>query len=537
MLAFISLISFGLLSLGYRYYSSFLEKNYNISEKETVPSVELNDGYDYYPTNKFVLLGHHFSSIAGAGPIVGPIIAAIYFGWLPALLWIIIGSIFIGGVHDFSSLIISVRHKGKSIAEIANLYVNKTTFKIFLLFIWFALVYVITVFADITADTFAKNISVAEISIAYIIVAVFYGIIRRKYGVKNFYLTVISLIVLVIMIVLSFKYQFIPFPKNMWIYVLLVYAFFASILPVWILLQPRDYLSSYLLYFSVIIGIIGIFLGGYKVSYPSYITFNSQHIGTLFPFLFITIACGAVSGFHSLVSSGTTSKQIDNIKNARFIGYGSMVLEAIVAIIALSTVMILTSTSTYGFQPAVVYANGISAFSKLLSINPETGKVTGLLIISGFLLTTLDTATRIARYIYQEFTEKTNSDMKTKIIATLVSIVLPFILLNIKLKGANGEIIPAWKFVWPVFGTTNQLLAALTLLIIFLWAKKEGIRKLYVILIPAVFMFFTTLTAMLMKLMDFIKHGNINLVFFLTLLLFVFTLFIVYEVVKSLKKS
>lgn len=536
MLILFALISFLILYFGYRFYSAFIEEKYRVKEDEKVPSIELNDGFDYVPTNKWILLGHHFSSIAGAGPIVGPIIAAVYFGWLPAILWIVIGTIFIGSVHDYSSLIISIRHKGKSIAEIANLYINKRTYKIFLLFIWFALMYVVAVFADITADTFSKEPEVSQISILYILIAFLFGLMVYRWKIKNYISTLISLFLIVIGIFLSFKYKFLFLDKQLWVYFLLLYAFIASILPVWLLLQPRDYLSSYLLYFSVLIGIIGLFFGSYDISYPYFLSFKSQAIGDMFPFLFVTIACGAISGFHSLVASGTTSKQIDNIKNARFIGYGGMVLEAVVAIIALATVMIIGfSDGVYKLQPAEIYAQGIAKFCSLFKLDYQIGKALGFLIISGFVLTTLDTATRIARYIFQELFEKQDKALSVKIISTLASLVIPFLLLNLKLKDASGNIIPCWKMIWPIFGITNQLLAALVLIIVYLWSRKEKISKNILILIPAVFMLIVTVYALFLKVSEYIYASNFNLVFYIAILLLGLSIFIVYETFSSLR--
>ena len=534
----LSIVSLGILYLGYRYYGSFLEKIYNVKETEITPSVQKNDGYDYVPTNKWILLGHHFSSIAGAGPIVGPIIAAVYFGWVPALIWIIVGSIFLGSVHDFSSLIISVRHEGKSIAEIANIYINKKTYKVFLIFIWFALMYVVAVFTDITASTFASQPEVSEISVLYILIAVVFGYFSYKLNWNKAVMTVISIVIITAGIVLSFKYRFMIVDKQNWINLLLIYAFLASVLPVWILLQPRDYLSSYLLYFSVVIGLLGLFFLNSSISYPAYIGFYSESIGPLFPFLFVTIACGAISGFHSLVASGTTSKQIDYIKNAKFIGVGSMILEGVVGLIALSTVMILIQDpSVYKLQPGEIYSIGISKFSSLVGIGESSGKILGFLIISGFVLTTLDTATRIARYIFQEIIEKQINDWKTRITATLVSLLIPLILLNIKTHDQSGNLIPCWKLIWPIFGITNQLLAALVLVIIYLWSKKENIAKRFIILIPALFMIITTIYALTIKIFDFIKSSNYNFVFFITSLLLLLALFIVYETSKSILKK
>lgn len=488
--AFITLV---LLWAGYRYYGGFLEKKYAVSDGEILPSETLADGVDYVPTNKYVLLGHHFSSIAGAGPIVGPLIAAAAFGWLPAVIWVVIGTVFIGGLHDFSALVISLRHEGRSISEIARKYINNRTYKMFLLFTWLALMYVVAVFADITADAFAREAAVSQTSLAYILVAIAFGwgLYRAKFNLKA--ATVTALLALGAAMFLSFKFQFLAADKGTWVWILLGYCFMASILPVWFLLQPRDYLSSYLLYASLFIGLAGVLFGGHAVTYPAFKGFSDPAIGGIFPFLFITVACGAVSGFHSLVASGTTSKQLSKAKDARFIGYGGMVLEAVVAMIALGTIMMLAPGDALAkAAPAQIYAAGLGRFAALLGVNQEAGRIFGLLVISAFMLTTLDTATRIARYIFQELTGAGNS-LKSRLAATAVSVALPVVLLNISVTGANGAVIPCWKFIWPLFGVTNQLLAALVLVIIYIWARRTGIKSLRLILVPAVFMTIMTL--------------------------------------------
>lgn len=523
-----------LLWAGYHFYGGFLEKKYGVSPDEPVPSKTMTDGVDYVPTNKYVLLGHHFSSIAGAGPIVGPIIAAAAFGWLPAIIWVVVGTLFIGGLHDFSSLIISLRHEGRSISEIARKYINNRTYKLFLLFTWLALMYVVAVFTDITADAFAKEAPVSQTSIAYIFVAVAFGwaLYRAKFNLKA--CTTAALLALVAAMVLSFKFQFLVVDKPDWIWTLLIYCFAASVLPVWLLLQPRDYLSSYLLYASVVIGLIGVIFGGHAITYPAFIAFNAPAIGDLIPFLFITVACGAVSGFHSLVASGTTSKQLSSAKDAKFIGFGGMVLEAVVAMIALGTIMMLAPGDELAkAAPAQIYAIGLGKFAALIGVNPEAGRVFGLLVISAFMLTTLDTATRIARYIFQEMTGMGNS-VAGRLFSTAISLALPVVLLNISLTGADGAVIPCWKFIWPLFGVTNQLLAALVLVIIYIWAKRTGIKALTLILIPAVFMIIMTVWALASMLLT---AGSFNLITAIGAVLLLLSLTVIFESARAVLKK
>jgi len=519
--------------LAYMGYGKFLEKQYSLKEEEEVPSKTRFDGIDFVPTNKFVLLGHHFSSIAGAGPIVGPIIAGIAYGWLPCLLWIILGTIFVGGLHDFSALIASVRHQGKSIGEIANKYIGKKAYKIFLLFIWLALVYVITVFADIAATSFAKSPQAAQVNIAYIIIAVIFGFTVYKLRFSLSLASIIALVVVFLSILYSLNHTFINFSRETWIWILFLYCLIASILPVWILLQPRDYLSSFLLYSLLLIGIVGIFFGNYKVSYPSFLGFNSQ-IGPLIPFVFITVACGAISGFHSLVSSGTTSKQLDNIKNARLVAYGGMLLEGIVAIIALFTVMTLSKDLIKSHKlPTEIFSLGISKFASVLGLNPKTGVILGYLILSAFILTTLDTATRITRYVFQELVGIKETTWIKRLFATLASLILPVILVHLTFYAPDGTPIPAWKKIWPIFGSTNQLLAALVLLTIYVWIKRFKQGEALFVLIPAIFMIVITCWALSYIILH---HFTLNIITIIAFFLLALALYMCIEVVREVKK-
>lgn len=519
--------------LAYLFYGRFLEKKYLIKEDEIVPSKKFFDGIDFLPTHKIILLGHHFSSIAGAGPIVGPIIAGMAFGWGPAILWIVLGTIFIGGVHDFSALIASVRHEGKSIGEIAKKYMGKRVYKIFLLFIWFSLVYVITVFTDLSATSFAKEPPVAQINILYIFTAIFLGYTLYKLKIRLPFATLLALIIIGIGIIFSLNKSLIILSRENWIYILLLYCFIASVLPVWILLQPRDYLSSYLLYSVVVIGIIGIFLGNYPISYPIYISFNTE-LGPLFPFLFITVACGAVSGFHSLVSSGTTSKQLDNIKNAKFVAYGGMILEGVVAIISLSTVIIFSRQYLQSVKlPLEVFSNGMSKFFSTLGLNPKIGLIWGYLTVSAFILTTLDTATRVTRYVFQEILEIKVITLKVRIVATIFSLILPLILLNLRFYGPDGTPIPAWKKVWPLFGTTNQLLAALVLLTIYVWVKKSNFKEISFLFFPTLLMLILTLSALIYIIFN---NPKLDLITFIDLILLFLATYMLLEGFKVFRK-
>ncbi len=534
MIIYIFLSGVFLFILAYIIYGNILVKKFNLSNDIPTPAKTICDNVDYCPTKTPVLFGHHFSSIAGAGPIVGPIIAGLMFGWLPALIWIILGSIFIGGVHDFTSIVGSIRNKGKSIAEIIKQYMGKNLYHIMLIFIWLTLVYVLIVFLDLAATTFTQKGEVASVSILYILLAIIFGIILYRLKSKLSNTTILFVIILFLGIYLSdlFPIQlpglFLGNTKKTWSILLIVYMYFASTLPVWILLQPRDYLSSFLLYASVLAGTVGIIFGGFAIQYPALtqFTINNQ---TLFPILFVTIACGAVSGFHSLVASGTTSKQLEKETDAKIIGYGGMLTEGVVALISLATVMMIAqNSSTSKLNSISLYANGIGNFVSILGINKQLGETFGLLVLSAFVLTTLDTATRIARYILQELF---NWDIKkTRFIATGITIILPFIFAVIDIKDAQGKIIPAYQAIWPVFGASNQLLAALVLLVISVWLVKSNKKALFTAL-PMLFMLIVTLTALFQLILIY----QLTAVGIIAILLFVLSLYFIISSLPILK--
>lgn len=526
MLSLLFLILLFLFGIAYFSYGRFISRTLGINDSNPVPSHLMMDGVDYVPTHRLVLFGHHFSSIAGAGPVLGPIIAGVAFGWLPPLLWIVLGSIFIGGLHDFSVLTVSMRHRGESIANIAGIYMGERARRFFMLFVWFALLYVMTVFTDITAETFVKNGGVASSSILYILLALLFGLSLYRLKIP---LKLASFIFVPLVFAGIWAGQKVPFvlaSKKVWYFILLFYCFFASILPVWVLLQPRDYLSSYLLYASVLMGACGILAGNFEIKSTPFKGFSSPETGSLFPILFITVACGAISGFHSLVASGTSPKQISKESDARFIGYGGMLLEGVVAIIALSGVMVFSEEILKNKDPMQIYSLAMGNFFMKTGLQEDLGKSFGLLAISAFVLTTLDTATRIARYVLQELTggvQKTN-----RYLATVASLILPIILLFIKFKDKSGRVIPAWKAIWPVFGTTNQLLAVLAFLTVISWLTREKKRILPAIL-PAGLMVLTTLTALIILIIRF-KFSPVGII---SSLLLVLAIFVIVETVRN----
>lgn len=531
MISFIFITTLLIFIIAYLSYGRFLSRIYAIDSNIQTPSHSMIDGYDYVPTHKMVLFGHHFSSIAGAGPIIGPIIATLTFGWMPVILWVIIGSIFIGGVHDFSAIVVSMRHKGTSIANVAKEYLNKRARLLFLIFVWLALVYVITVFTDITADAFKEDGGVASSSIFYIVLAMGCGISIYKLNISIFKA---SLLFIPLVFVGIWIGQEIPLRpdviselggdvKKVWSILILIYCLAASILPVWFLLQPRDYLSSYLLYSSVLAGMFGIIIGGFELKFPPFFQFHSENLGYLFPSLFVIVACGAISGFHSLVASGTTSKQINNEKDACFIGYGGMLVEGLVAVISIIAVAIIsTGDPLIDKQPMQIYSAAMGKFSATLGLSEQFGNSFGILSLSAFILTTLDTATRLGRYVIQELFG--GIDKFDKYLATILTIILPFIFIFIQFTDPMGRPIPSWKAIWPVFGASNQLLGALALLVIYIWQKKSGNKTLF-ISIPMIFMLLVTLTSLFFLIIKY----KLSIIGIIAILLFCLAIFLCTE--------
>lgn len=512
MLILVFGVACALLVLAYFTYGRYIERKLDVRADRPTPAHTLTDNVDYVPTADPILFGHHFSSIAGAGPIVGPIIAGLAFGWLPALLWIVLGCILIGGVHDFAALMASIRHRGRSIGEVCRHYLSPLTYYLFLTFTWLALIYVIIVFLDLTASTFAPALpelarqggTVATASVIYIALAIALGfsLYRLKLSVPVATLIFVPLVFGALWFGHLFPWTadkvpaFLGSAKNTWSLVLLVYCFAASITPVWILLQPRDYLSSFLLYACLLAGFVGLLHAGathhVSLSYPAMLGWKDAQLGFLFPAIFITIACGAVSGFHSLVASGTTAKQLRSEPSARRIAYGGMLTEGVLAVVALATVMILTA-KPQGQTPVDTFAVGVGSFVESMGLPHDLATAFALLSVSTFLLTTLDTCTRLTRFIFQELTHMEGA--AGRLLGTTLSLLIPAIMVFTEIPGPDGKPMPAWKAIWPAFGASNQLLAALSLLVAYVWLRKTG-RKAWYVLIPMVFMLITTVTAL-----------------------------------------
>ena len=493
-----------LLFLGYRIYGRMLSRMLGLSDANPTPAQVVNDGQDFVPTNKYYLLGQHFSAIAAAGPIVGPILAGVWFGWLPAMIWILLGSILIGGVHDFLALVASVRNQAKSIAEVVRLHMSPRAHFMFLIFIWLCLVYVIIAFTDITASTFvtgSEGGGVASASMMYLLIAVLLGIFLRVTRVSE---NKASLLFLPLVFVAIWLGGRLPIhmpaiggftPTVTWDWLLLAYCFVAALLPVSLLLQPRGSLGGWFLYATLLVGMVGLIGGGFHVQQPAVRAWSAMP-KQLFPILFVTVACGACSGFHAVVSTGTTSKQLRHETDARLIGYGGMLLEGFVALIALATVMMLAKGSAeLGQSPNLIYASGIARFLGIFHVPYQAALSFGLLAFATFVYDTLDVCTRLGRYIFQEMTGLRGST--GRVVATLATLVIPALTVSMQVHDPAGALVPVWKIFWTLFGASNQLLAALTLLALSVWLQRQG-RPWLVTAVPMVFMMAMTLWALVL---------------------------------------
>lgn len=512
-----------ILIVAYVTYGSWLAKKWGIDPTRKTPAVEQEDGVDYVPAKPVVLLGHHFSSIAGAGPINGPIQAAV-FGWVPVLLWCVIGSIFFGGVHDFGSLFASVRHGGRSIGDVIGDSMGQKAKKLFCVFALLVLLLVVASFVNVVAGTFYSdevtsffttnptgNQTTSMVSLLFIIIAIIYGLITNRAGLNIVPATIIGIILIAGSVVLGLNVG-IAMSRPVWIVVIGVYIAIASLVPVWILLQPRDYLSSYLLYFMMILALVGIFVaaiaGTASFELPAFTGFYNSSLGALFPALFITVACGACSGFHSLVASGTTSKQLSSEKNAKAIGYGSMLIEgglAVVALIAVGMVWANYANGDYG-SPSAAFAAGIATmFGDSASTVYAVIYALITLAVSVFALTSLDTGTRLSRFIFSElFLREGEASWKEAkgirkalacpITGTLIMVVLGCILGGLKLSD-----------IWSLFGAANQLLAGIALMAVAAWLGEIG-KKRKMVLIPMVFMLCATITYLVITAVNMIRR-------------------------------
>ncbi len=500
----VALISIILFVAGYRFYSSRLVSLFGISNEEVTPAHKNFDGIDYVPAKNWIILfGHHFSSIAGAAPVIGPVLALSIWGWGPAVLWIILGSIFIGGVHDFGSLAVSIKKDGRSIADVTAEVISYRAKLVFASFVWLTLILVIAVFVYLCAKTLTFEPRIVIPSVGLIAVALVIGYLLYNREVNHLLVTLLGFGTIFLLILFGNKVPIsIPVgnPQLVWGYILLVYCFFASITPVHVLLQPRDYLSAYLLVVGVLVGYAGIFIAHPKITIPFFTGWHMEH-SAMWPMLFVTVACGAISGFHSLVASGTTSKQIAEARHCRRIGYGAMLAEGAVAVLAVLAVGAGLSGEARlsellgegGSGPVGAFGQGYGSIT--FSLLGGFGGIFAIVVLNSFILTTLDTATRIGRYLTHEL-----FGIKNRYIATLIVVLLSGWL------GLSGN----WSKIWPIFGAANQLVAALALLVITMWLLSRKSNIMYTA-IPCAFMLLTTIGALLYKVPKYFSSKDILL--------------------------
>lgn len=505
----ILIIAIVVLLAAYLIYGRYLAKTWGIDPQAKTPAYEMEDGVDYVPADTNVVFGHQFASIAGAAAINGPIQASV-FGWLPVLLWILLGGVFFGAVQDFAAMYASVKNKGRTIGYIIESYIGRTGKKLFLLFCWLFSILVVAVFVDIVAGTFngfqtaadgtvatvQANGSVATTSMLFIVEAVALGFILRYGKLNKWCNTAIALVMLVCAIVLGLKFP-LYIQLNTWHILVFVYELIASVAPIWALLQPRDYLNSYLLIAMIIAAVIGVFAAKPEVNLPAFsgFTINGQ---TLFPFLFVTVACGAVSGFHSLVSSGTASKQIKNEKSMLPVSFGAMLMESALAVIALIAVASFSSSAEYtalGYNtPAQIFAGGVANFLAVLGLPQNVVFTLINLAVSAFALTSLDSVSRVGRLSFQElflddFIKEEDMGpvrriLTNKYFATILTLVLAYFLTQV-----------GYDSIWPLFGSSNQMLSALAFLACAVFLKRTK-RKSFMLWVPLCTMVAVTFTAL-----------------------------------------
>ncbi len=527
----ILLIAFALLALGYIFYGSWLAKQWGVDPNHETPAHTSYDGKDFVPANPAVLMGHHFSSIAGAGPINGPIQAAV-FGWVPVFLWVVIGGIFFGAMHDFGALFASIRHNGGSIGEVIKDEMGVKAQRLFTIFALLVLILVIASFTAVVAGTFVSegpvftvgranvsgNASTATTSLLFIVIAFIFGYFVYRKNVKIGPATIVGIIGIVLIVIAGLNFG-VNASRTFWVLFIAVYIVVASLLPVWMLLQPRDYLSSFLLYGMMIIAFVGIIFSGATVDLPAFAGWTGlNNKASLFPTLFITVACGAVSGFHSLIGSGTTSKQLDSEKDAKVIGYGAMIVESALAIIALIAMgVVFTKTDLGGGDlfkisaPPTIFAGGVATMVATMFggvadfTNPvyDTTYTLLTLAVSVFALTSLDSGTRLSRYMFAELfipEGKTRDELtgarkffSHPLVSTLIMVII-----------GCGMGFMSLSQIWGVFGAANQLLAGIAMLAVAAWLGNIG-KNNKMFFVPMIFMLAATLTSLVMTIIGKVK--------------------------------
>lgn len=513
----IVLIAAVVLVAAYLLYGRWLAKKWGIDPKAQTPAVKYNDGKDYVPTNGWTVFSHQFSSIAGAGPVTGAIQAAA-FGWLPVLLWVLLGGVFFGAVTDFGALYASVKNDGKSMGVLIEKYIGKTGRKLFLLFCWLFTLLVIAAFADMVAGTFnaytvKDGVSVladaantngcaGTISIMFMVFAVIFGLIQKKFNLSGWKEAVVGLLCVVASFAIGMHFPLI-LSKDAWSYITFVYIFFAAVLPMWLLKQPRDYMTTFMFIGMIAGAAIGLLVAHPTMNLPVFTGFTNEKLGTLFPILFVTVACGAVSGFHSLVSSGTSSKTIENEKDMTKVGYGAMVLESLLAVLALCVAGAAASqdgTPASG-TPFQIFSRGVAGFFEMFGIPVHFATVFMTMCVSALALTSLDAVARIGRMSFQELfavDDMKNAKPWRKVLcnpyfSTIITLLFGFVLTKI-----------GYANIWPLFGSANQLLSALVLITLCVFMKVTG-RSNKMLFPPMIIMLCVTFTALVQRLIAMVK--------------------------------
>ena len=551
----LAVVAVALLVAGYFVYSPKVARWLGVDNDEQTPAVELNDGVDYVPAKHWmVLFGHHFASIAGAAPIIGPVVACLFWGWLPAAVWIVVGGILFGAVHDFTALTLSLKHKGQTIASLAESVLGRSSKIVFSIFVFLALILVVAIFASAAGLTLAKTPQVVMPTFGLIVVAVVVGFLMYRVRLNTAVCSVIGMLLLAALIYAGYKRPVslpdsIQHPEKWWTVILLIYGLVASVTPVTLLLQPRDHLAASVLFVGMFLGFLGLIVTHPTINAPAYVEFEGAK-GWLWPMLFVNIACGAVSGFHSLVASGTTSKQLSRMRDARLIGYGGMIMESALSILALVAVTaglywksIPEGAEGYVYQDFFKPGGGgwLMAFGKgygtltdvfLRGLGVGLGTLVGITMLKTFIMTTLDSATRITRYIASELLGETFGVrlFKNKYAATILvgALAAPLALTN-----------P--KALWPIFGSANQLIAGLVFIVATVYLMVRGRNYLFTA-IPAVLLLATTIAALIYKTHRFVggKEGGgavlRTVLAVIAVVLMVLAAFIVYQSFLAVKR-
>ena len=512
----IVLIAIVVLGAGYLFYGRWLASKWGLDPKAKTPAYTHEDGQDYVPSSKLTVFAHQFSSIAGAGPVTGPILASV-FGWVPVLLWLLIGGLFFGAVQDFGALYASVKNEGKSMGMIIEKYIGRTGRKLFMLFCWLFTLLVMAAFTDMVAGTFVgkgvegmtkatsyANSAAASISMLFIVVAIIFGLIQKKVGkMKEWVRAVVAIALLVVMFIIGMKLPMYA-TKSTWIYIVMAYLFLASVMPMWLLMEPRDYMTTFMLLGMIIGAVVGVIAEHPTMKLNAFSGFNVDG-SYLFPTLFVTIACGAVSGFHSLVSSGTSSKTISNEKDMPMVGYGAMVVESLLGVIALVVVgaVAVNGTKPEG-TPFSIFSTGVAGFFEKFGIPVQVATVFMTMCVSALALTSLDSVARIGRMSFQELFYGDTTDtskmpgwqkvLTNKYFATIITLFFGYLL---TLGGYNN--------IWPLFGSANQLLAALVLIALAVFLKTTG-RTGWTLYIPMFVMLAVTFTALIQKTIALVSN-------------------------------